>query len=154
MKRAGFTMIELIFVIVILGILAAVAIPKLAATRSDAQVSKLATNIATAQSEVGSYVVASGNVDFSTGAPVFEAASNVLTNMIASGDVTVSNDTVTFTDGQDTSADCVTLQVDDSNVSNVQIVTAHAAGASAICLGVQGIVEEGNSSIAGNRVTY
>lgn len=37
MKRAGFTMIELIFVIVILGILAAVAIPKMSAVKGDAQ---------------------------------------------------------------------------------------------------------------------
>jgi general secretion pathway protein G len=40
MKRFAFTMIELVFVIVILGILAAIAIPKFAATRDDAQVAK------------------------------------------------------------------------------------------------------------------
>ncbi len=37
-SKNAFTMIELIFVIVILGILAAVAIPKLSATRNDAKV--------------------------------------------------------------------------------------------------------------------
>ena len=37
MKKA-FTMIELIFVIVILGILASVALPRLAATREDAEI--------------------------------------------------------------------------------------------------------------------
>ena len=38
-QKKAFTMIELIFVIVILGVLAAVAVPKLAATRNDAIVS-------------------------------------------------------------------------------------------------------------------
>ncbi|MCX6073959.1 MAG: prepilin-type N-terminal cleavage/methylation domain-containing protein [Campylobacterales bacterium] len=46
MKRTAFTMIELVFVIVILGILAAVAIPKFAATRDDAQIAKGRSDVA------------------------------------------------------------------------------------------------------------
>ena len=53
-------MIELIFVIVILGILAAVAIPRLAATRDDAEISKCATNIQTTVSDVGAYYTSQG----------------------------------------------------------------------------------------------
>ncbi len=58
--KKGFTMIELIFVIVILGILAAVAVPKLAATRDDAEIAKTATNIVTIISDLGSYYTAKG----------------------------------------------------------------------------------------------
>lgn len=63
MKRSGFTMIELIFVIVILGILASVAIPKLAATRDDAKISKAASEVATLVSDLGAYYTAQGNFD-------------------------------------------------------------------------------------------
>lgn len=46
MKRTAFTMIELVFVIVVLGILAAIAIPKFAATRDDAQIAKGRSDVA------------------------------------------------------------------------------------------------------------
>jgi general secretion pathway protein G len=45
-------MIELIFVIVVLGVLAAVAVPKFAATREDAQISKGAADIASIRSGI------------------------------------------------------------------------------------------------------
>ena len=58
--KKGFTMIELIFVIVILGILASVAIPKLNATRDDAEEVKLKTNISTVITDFASYYTSKG----------------------------------------------------------------------------------------------
>lgn len=46
MKKNAFTMIELVFVIVVLGILAAVAMPRLAATRDDADIAKGRSDVA------------------------------------------------------------------------------------------------------------
>jgi general secretion pathway protein G len=53
-------MIELIFVIVIIGILAAVAIPKLAATRDDAKIANIIANARTLAGDLGAYYTAQG----------------------------------------------------------------------------------------------
>ena len=59
MKKA-FTMVELIFVIVIIGILASVAIPKIAASRDDAKISVLAAQAKIAFSDIHTSVLARG----------------------------------------------------------------------------------------------
>ena len=74
-------MIELIFVIVILGILAAVAIPKLAATRDDAEITKTATNINTLINDLGSYYTSQGEFAGDT-----KKMSNVKTPIMAKND--------------------------------------------------------------------
>ena len=61
--KKGFTMIELIFVIVILGILASVAIPRLAATREDAEISAAVANLRTLVNDVSAYYTVKGTFD-------------------------------------------------------------------------------------------
>jgi len=58
--RRGFTMIELIFVIVIIGILAVIAIPKLSATRDDAKITTELQNLSTCVQDLGAQFTATG----------------------------------------------------------------------------------------------
>lgn len=59
--KSAFTMIELIFVIVIIGILASVAIPKLAATRDDAEISTIVANTRLLLQDFQNYYTSQGN---------------------------------------------------------------------------------------------
>ena len=51
-SKKAFTMVELVFVIVIIGILAAIAVPKFAATRDDAIITKARTTVASVRSAI------------------------------------------------------------------------------------------------------
>ena len=51
-NKKAFTMIELVFVIVVLGILVAVAIPKFAATRTDAEITKGRADVSSIRSAI------------------------------------------------------------------------------------------------------
>ena len=51
-NQKAFTMIELVFVIVIIGILAGIALPRLAATRDDAFISKARTTVGALRSAI------------------------------------------------------------------------------------------------------
>lgn len=51
-KRKAFTLLEVVFVIVILGILASIALPKFAATRDDAQIAKGRSDISSIRAAI------------------------------------------------------------------------------------------------------
>ena len=54
MKKSAFTMIELVFVIVVLGILAAVALPRLGSTMTQAQIASAQGDVAAIRASIAS----------------------------------------------------------------------------------------------------
>lgn len=101
MKRTAFTMIELIFVIVVLGILSAIAIPKLGSSVTDAHIAKGRSDVAAIRSAIISERQArllQGNVSYisqlddattATGQTLFDGNGN---NMLQYGIISASGD--------------------------------------------------------------
>ncbi len=101
MKR-GFTMIELIFVIVIIGILAVIAIPKLTATRDDAKISTELQNLSTCIQDISSAYTATGTEDMNSSAACgnLKCFSVSTGNSLTDGNITVGQTSTSVKDEQ------------------------------------------------------
>ena len=153
--KKAFTMVELVFVIVVLGILAIIAIPKLMGTRDDARVVKLVGAIQTIQSELVSGIIASTKIPQNR--EEIEAISNTISEVSPDFAIAVINGkTIQFIDTDHGAEICKILTINDTNISRVTLDFTDGNGTSSICAGVQALIPNTNSGfiIAGNLVIY
>lgn len=137
MKRNAFTMIELVFVIVILGILAAVAIPKLSATRDDANIAVLAQGIMGGATEIAQYAVANEGI-----VSDLTVMSNQYQSLVGSGDAQndAANSKITVKVGEITN--CITVQVVTDGGADTLMITKGASTGDIKCDGLQRLIGE------------
>ena len=148
MKRS-FTMIELIFVIVILGILAAVAIPKLMATRTDANRAKLLEDIRNATKEVVSYYTANGGVvDFNK---IGNDNQTIVNKLINQNWVEIKSSTKAYVYSDNINKRiCLTYT---TNGNQIQIET-NKSNNDPICTRVKTFIHDKNISVSNNVVKF
>ena len=176
--RNGLTIIELIFVIIILGVLASVILPKLAATRDDAKIAVMAQQVESGIIEI--------LIDYSAHGVVKNPyeMSHILAHLVHIGHASITStaqidpDTVTSTAKINPDAITITsvAQIPGS-VGQLTIYTKNGMGSNdhpfifdinqttlvfkygspctgAICRALQKRVSEGNYSLGGSQTVF
>ena len=132
--KSAFSMIELIFVIVALGILSSVLIPRFIATRDDAITVKIATSIMSGAGEIASYAVAQGVTDTN-----LALMSENINSLVNTENAILSSGTVEIPFGNIN--DCVTIAVlSNATDENLSITLGNSSGDS-LCSSLHNIID-------------
>jgi len=123
----AFTLIEFIFVIVIIALLAGIAIPKLAATRNDAKLSTKAQNIMTAANEIASYAVAKGYTEDN-----LSVMSNSIQSMLTRNEATENTSHQVDVKVEEIT-DCIIIKVDNPGSNTEKLVIDYGNTSSGSC---------------------
>ena len=147
--KKSFTMIELVFVIVILGILAAVAIPKLAATRDDAKTAVITSQLKDGTSELIAYYTSQGgDINFSE---ITDSSQIVLNELINHGWVEVLDDThAVFYSDKNKKIACLSYETNGKEIG----VEGNTSNNSGLCSNIRKIILDRNYSILSSVVSF
>jgi len=127
MKKA-FSLLELIFAIVVIGIIASVAIPKYLDTKNSAVASTIKRDISTATTSIQSYYLVNNEID-----KISDAITLNEHNWKEIDDLEVA-----YKEGEDT---CVSLKVDEASGSKVLSLSISGSGPICKILIEDGIVD-------------
>ena len=143
-KRKAFTLIELIFVIVILGIFATIAITKFNATRIDAKIAVMSGKISTIMSEVSSYAV--GHASLEGNVTKF---SNIVAEMVNEGiaHIEESQNETNVNIMVDGITDCVKLTLRRGSVEENLILSFPYEGENNVCNGIKSHFVDNNVTL-------
>ena len=153
--KKGFTLIELVFVIVILGILVAVVVPKMSANRDDAKVTTISKQISSVETEIPAYFIANGKTDSN-----LTTASQVLQQMVNAGKAVEKSDTnvsIYTPDAGNNNVECIDIYYADNNKTLMIHKDSNGSGTT-ICDSVAKMIHidggDKNITISGSTVAY
>jgi len=136
MKKA-FTLIELIFILVIVGILGSIAIPRLSATRDDAIIAKNSEYIMAIMIEISTYITVKGESkdDLSEMSSILETLKTQ--NRIGIDEV---NKSAKVKIGED--INCITIDIDSTGTTELLKTVFSLSTSDRICQRVQNFIKE------------
>jgi prepilin-type N-terminal cleavage/methylation domain-containing protein len=153
MKKSAFTLIELIFVIVIIGVLASVAISKLNSTRTDARTATLTTNMQDGVKELVAYYTSQGGkVNFNDINASTHSSQIFFNELIPKGwaEIKDENHTVVYSN-RDTKVVCVSYTTDGSQIE----VETNSSNNDLLCQDIKRVMPaDRNYSVLNHAVNF